>query len=225
VVQPENSLKSRIKSSAKPAAKKKNQLGYGIAVLIIAVIFGIFLANIKAPLAVRWMFGLAFGFVLQRSRFCFTAAMRDPVLTGSTSLLRAVIIAIAVATVGFSAIQFAAFTAGKPIPGNISPVGIHTLIGGILFGIGAVIAGGCASGTLMRVGEAYTMNMIALVFFIVGSAFGAYNFGWAKANLIKSAPAIFLPDVLGWPVAFFGQLLMLFAIYWLALWWDYRKAA
>ncbi|KYO67362.1 YeeE/YedE thiosulfate transporter family protein [Thermovenabulum gondwanense] len=223
--QPQASLKSRVHTvTAKPSVKKKNQLGYGIALLAAIILFGVFLSNIKAPLAIRWMLGIALGFVLQRSRFCFTAATRDPFLTGSTSLLRAVLIAIMIATVGFAAIQYNAFSAGKPVPGNISPVGIHTIIGGIIFGIGAVIAGGCASGTLMRVGEAYIMNMIALVFFIAGSALGAYHFGWWKANVIKNAPSIFLPNVLGWPLAFFGQLVLLFALYWLALWWDYRKA-
>lgn len=223
--QAQTSLKSKLQSTkSKSIAKKKNQIGYGIALLALIIAFGVFLANIKTMLAIRWMIGIALGFVLQRSRFCFTAATRDPFLTGSTSLLRAVIVAILVALIGFSAIQYSAFSAGKPVPGNISPVGIHTLIGGIIFGIGAVIAGGCASGTLMRVGEAYMMNLLALVFFIIGSAFGAYHFGWWKANVIKNSPAVFLPDVLGWPLAFFGSIFALFGLYYLALWWDYRKA-
>jgi len=221
VAQSEVSLKSRVKS--KPAAKKKNQIGYGIALLALIIVFGWYLSTIATSVALRWMIGIVFGFILQRSRFCFTAAMRDPFLTGSTSLLRAVIIAILVAMIGFSAVQFAAVSAGEAVPGNISPVGIHTLLGGIIFGIGAVIAGGCASGTLMRVGEAYVMNMVALVFFVIGSGFGAYIFGWVKDNIVRSSPAIFLPDVLGWPLAFFGQILVLFGLYWLAFWWDYRE--
>jgi len=217
----EISQKMRIRS--RPMVKKKNQVGHGIALLVLIAVFGWYISTIRSALALRWMLGIAFGFVLQRSRFCFTASMRDPVLTGSTSLSRAVIIAVLVAMVGFSSIQYAAFSAGDPIPGNISPVGLHTLIGGIIFGIGAVIAGGCASGTLMRVGEAYVMNMLALFFFIVGSGFGAYSFGWLKEHLIGSSPKVFLPDVFGWPVAFFGQILVLGGLYWLAIWWDYRE--
>ncbi|WDU83426.1 YeeE/YedE thiosulfate transporter family protein [Caloramator sp. Dgby_cultured_2] len=68
-----------------------------------------------------WILGVAAGFTLQRSRFCFTASMRDPVLTGGTSLTKAVIIAIATATVGFAAIQYGAVLKGaEKIPGNIS---------------------------------------------------------------------------------------------------------
>lgn len=220
--QAEVSLKSMVKSKSR--AKKKSQVSYGVALIALIIVFGLYLSTIKSTLVLRWMFGIAFGFVLQRSRFCFTASMRDPVLTGSTSLSRAVIIAVLVAMIGFSSIQYAAYMAGDSIPGNISPVGLHTLIGGIIFGIGAVIAGGCASGTLMRVGEAYIMNILALVFFIIGSGLGAYSFGWIKDNLIRSSPKVFLPDVFGWPVAFFGQILVLCVLYWLAVRWEYRES-
>lgn len=222
MAQSEVSLRSRVGSQ--PKARKKSQLGYAILVVALVIVFGIFLGSLKASLAAKWVFGIAFGFVLQRSRFCFTASMRDPVLTGSTSLTRAVIIAIAVATVGFAGIQFSAYMAGKPIPGLVSPVGIHTIIGAILFGTGMVIAGGCASGTLMRVGEGFIMLMLTLVFFVVGSALGAYNFGWWQGFSMKSSPSIFLPNVLGWPLALLVQFGLLGALYWLATWWEYRKA-
>ncbi len=42
-----------------------------------------------------------------------------------------------------------------------------------MFGIGMVIAGGCASGTLMRVGEGFAMQMLSLLFFVIGSLIGA----------------------------------------------------
>lgn len=219
--QSEVSRRSRVTSRARP--QKKSQVAYGIAVLLLAIIFGVYLGSLKTSLAVKWIFGIAFGVVLQRSRFCFTASARDPVLTGSTSLTRAVLIAIMVATIGFAGIQLAAYMAGKPVPGNISPVGLHTVVGAIIFGIGMVIAGGCASGTLMRVGEGFIMLMVTLVFFVVGSVLGAYHFGWWQVVSINSSPKVFLPDILGWPVAFFGQLIVLGALYWLAVWWEYRK--
>lgn len=222
MAQGEVSLRSRVSSRAK--TKRKSQLGYALLVLALVVIFGIFLGSLKIALAAKWIFGIAFGFVLQRSRFCFTASMRDPVLTGSTSLTRAVIIAIAVATIGFAGIQFSAYMAGKPIPGFISPVGIHTIIGAILFGTGMVIAGGCASGTLMRVGEGFIMLMLTLVFFVAGSVLGAYHFGWWQGFSMKASPAVFLPNVLGWPLALLLQLALLGGLYWLATWWEYRKA-
>lgn len=204
-------------------ARKRSQVGYGVGVLVVAVFIAFWFASVEVPLAVRWIFGIAFGYVLQRSRFCFTASLRDPVLTGSTSLTRAVIIGLAVSTVGFAAIQLGPFLAGKPVPGHISPIGFHVAIGATFFGIGMVIAGGCASGTLMRMGEGFAQQWIAIIFFVAGSVLGAYHFGWWDKVFISNSPKIHLPAVLGWPVAFFGQLLVLAALYVLAIWWENRK--
>lgn len=150
-----------------------------------------------------WVFGIALGFVLQKSRFCFTASMRDPSLTGSTSLTRAVLLAIAIASIGFAFIQFNAFSQGLTIPGNIDPWGLNTVAGAFLFGIGMVIAGGCASGTLMRVGEGFILQVLALVFFIIGSLCGAHDYGWWIQSFAYDG--IFLPDVFGWGVALLIQ--------------------
>lgn len=210
---------SRIKKTKK---KKVNQIPFGIAVLVGIVGVGFFMANNSPKTALMWIFGVALGFTLQRSRFCFTASLRDPVLTGSTSLSKAVIIAISVATVGFAAIQFSAVSKGAAIPGNVSPVGIHTAIGATMFGIGMVIAGGCASGTLMRVGEGFLMQVLSLVFFIVGSLWGARDFGW-WSEMFMPKKGIFLPQVLGWIPALLLQFGLLLVLYILADWFGNRK--
>ncbi len=211
--------------------KRKNQLPAGIILLIILVIAGIFFFQSSPMLGIYWIFGIAFGFVLQKSRFCFTASLRDPVLTGGTSVTRAVIVAFAIATVGFAAIQFSSYLGGNPIPGNISPVGLHTAIGATMFGIGMVIAGGCASGTLMRMGEGFTQQWIAIVFFVIGSLWGAKDWGWWTENVINTtsisdgvrSSGFFLPNVFGWGIAFFGQMILLGVLFIYAEWYEYRK--
>ena len=102
---------------------------------------------------------------MQRSGFCFVASFRDPVMVGSTSLFRAVIIGLMISTVGFGIFQYITISnipnyLIDDIPGQIFPVGINTMIGAILFGIGMVIAGGCASGTLIRIGEGHVMQIV-----------------------------------------------------------------
>jgi uncharacterized membrane protein YedE/YeeE len=141
--------------------------------------------------------------------------MSDPYLTGSTSLTRAVLIAFAITTIGFTAIKYGYFKNGLPIPGMgyVVPISFATVIGAFLFGIGMVIAGGCASGTLMRVGEGFWMQLLSLVFFIIGSLLGAYHFGWWKLNVISKGKAIFLPDVFGWFGAVIIQLLIILFLY------------
>ena len=208
-----------------PRKPKKSQIPYGVAVLILMIVIGIALNFKSGSLAMFWIFGSCFGFVLQKSRFCFTASFRDIWITGSTSLTKAVLIALAVTTIGFTAIKYGAFANGLPIPGMsyVVPVGISTMIGGTMFGTGMVIAGGCASGTLMRVGEGFMMQMLALVFFIAGSLLGAFQFGFWKINFISNSPKIFLPDYFGWFGAVVLQLLLIGCIYIFADKWQNKK--
>lgn len=212
-------------SSRPPRKKKKNQIPFAFGLFVVIVAIGIWLTLRGTDLGLYWVTGLAFGFILQRSRFCFTASMRDPYLTGSTSVTRAVLIAFAVTCIAFTAIKYGYFAQGLPIPGQsyVAPVSIATAIGSFMFGIGMVIAGGCASGTLMRVGEGFWMQLISLFFFVVGSLLGAYHFGWWERNFIVSAPRIFLPDYLGWFGGLVCNLLIIAIIYVIAHKWENRK--
>lgn len=208
--------------------KKKNQIPIGILALLVIIAIGIILMYTTGPrVALFWVLGNCFGFILQRSRFCFTASMRDPYLTGSTSLTKSVLAAFAVTTIGFAAIKYGAFVKGLPIPGQsyVVPFGIHTMVGAFMFGIGMVIAGGCASGTLMRVGEGFGMQILSLLFFVIGSLLGAASFGWWKLTFIVRSPTVFLPDVFGWVGAVVIQLLIILLLWIAADKWSKHKNA
>lgn len=213
---------SRVRPARKP---KKSQIPYAIIITLLIIAFGYYLKQSNDKLSVYWMFGIAFGYVLQRSRFCFTAAFRDPCITGSTSISRAVLVAVGLASIGFLAIKFNAVLSGAESNLNmngVSPVGIPLVVGAILFGTGMVIAGGCASGTLMRVGEGFTMQMLSLVFFIAGSLWGAHDMNfWGKLN--ANAPKIFLPDVFGWFGAIIVQGAIIVLLYIAAVKWQEKK--
>lgn len=229
----EETIKRSPRSSSRPRRKKKNQIPLGIGMFIIIVAIGIWLSlrDPSGSTPLYWMIGIAFGFILQRSRFCFTASMRDPYLTGSTTVTKAVLIAFAITSIAFTAIKYGYFVNGLPIPGQsyVAPVSIATGIGAFMFGIGMVIAGGCASGTLMRIGEGFWMQVISLFFFVVGSLLGAANYGWWERNFIVGAPRIFLPDVLGgtdgfgWIGGLVCNLLIIAIIYVIAHKWGNRK--
>lgn len=210
---------SGIKRSSRSRTRKKkpNQIPYGFGVLLLIVVIGVVLAQVSASLGLFWIIGNAFGYILQRSRFCFTAAMRDPFLTGGTNLTKAVLLAFAITTIGFAAIKYGAFAQGLPIPGQsyVVPISPATAIGAFIFGVGMVIAGGCASGTFMRVGEGFMMQILSLLFFIAGSLLGAWHFGWWKLTFIVRGKAIFLPDLFGWFGAVVVQLAII-ALLWIA---------
>lgn len=201
----------------------KSQIPHALVLIAILIGFGFYLNDVK--LVKYLIFGVVFGMILQRSRFCFTAAFRDPVITGSTSLTRAVFLAIAVGTIGFSALSlYSISTGGKPMgTDSVEPLSILTIIGGVLFGIGMVIAGGCASGTLMRFGEGFQLQWISFIFFIFGSAVGAWAMGFLEPMVIKQKVSVYLPDHLGWAGALIFQFALIAIVYVLAIKWQKKK--
>ncbi len=208
--------------------KKFIQLLSGFGVLVIICLFAFVAQKANPKGAFIILIGTGFGYVLQRSRFCFTAALRDPALTGGTNLTKAVIISLAVASFLFMSINMSKFGMTletfelSAAAGNIKPVGLHTAIGAFLFGIGAVIAGGCASGTLMRMGEGFLQQWLVFVFFVIGSVAGLWV---AKMVTSKTATAVFLPQALGgWLPAVIVQFGLLLGLYLLADAWGRRKA-
>ena len=220
---PKTSLRSS--RTREPKKPKVNQIPIGAVCVAIAIGMGIWLGSKSDMLGLFWITGLAFGFILQKSRFCFTASMRDPWITGSTSLSRAVLMAFAATTILFAGIQYGATSLGLPLPGKgfVAPISFATICGAFMFGVGMVIAGGCASGTLMRVGEGFAMQWLSLFFFIVGSLVGAAHFGWWKENFIVHGPKIFLPDVFGWAGGVVVQLLIILCLYRAAMLWEQKK--
>lgn len=215
--------------------KKENvvQFPLGVALVVALIVVGyLYATSMKAPmLAAFWGIGIALGFTLQRARFCFTAAMRDPCLTGGTNLTKAVVVALAVSTVLVSALQAGVYMKTGDLGaamkiGLVSPVGVHTAVGALIFGIGAVISGGCASGTLMRVGEGFVQQWIALPFFCIGSAIGAATWPlWRGPLMVDMTSSVYLPKLLG---GFFPALVVQFALLlamWIAAdWWGKRGA-
>ncbi len=216
-----------------PRMERASQLPYALALLALLVAAGFQLVRTggSPKSGFIWTVGIAMGLTLQRARFCFTASMRDPVLTGSTSLTKAVVAGLAVGTVGFTAVQLGAyFKTGQLADAmklaGLEPVGLHTVVGGFLFGLGAVIAGGCASGTLMRMGEGFLQQWLVIPFFILGSALGAVTWPlWKAALHVKPTGGVYLPMALGGFVpALLLQFGLLLAMWLLADWWGRRSA-
>ena len=200
----------------------KSQIPHALVLIALLIGLGFYLNDAK--LVKYLIFGVVFGMILQRSRFCFTAAFRDPVITGSTSLTRAVFLAIAVGTIGFSALSlYSISTGGIPLAtDSVAPLSILTVIGGIMFGIGMVTAGGCASGTLMRVGEGFQLQWVALLCFMLGSVAGAWAMGFLEP-LGKANIKVYLPDHLGWAGALIFQFALIAIVYVLAIKWQKKK--
>ncbi len=188
------------------------------AVLICLLIY----FNLNLEMTFSWIFGLLVGFIIQRSRICFTAALRDPVLFGMTELARALIISLMITTVGFALLQYFEMVKGLEISGKIISLGWNIPVGGVIFGIGAAISGGCASGTLIRMGEGFKMQWAALIGFILGSVHGAYDarfwYGFFREPINSHLPTIF-----DWKTGVTLQLFILGVLLWLTYWREKNK--
>lgn len=131
--------------------------------------------------------GILFGFALQRGRFCMNSAFRDILVLKDYTLLKAVVVALIIEMIGFHAMA-----AMNIIHLNPKPLfwGAN-IVGGFIFGIGMVLAGGCASGTSYRVGEGMVGSMVALLgygsFAIVTSSglFKPFKDYLQKTTLVK----------------------------------------
>lgn len=99
------------------------------------------------------------GFVMQRGRFCLTGAYRDLYLTKDNRMFIAVLIAIAIQSIGV----FFLYSLGVIQFKESNFMWLATIVGAFIFGIGIILAGGCATGTWYRAGEGLIGSWIALL--------------------------------------------------------------
>lgn len=121
-------------------------------------------ANEKlAARAIIIVVGFAMGFIMHRSRICFARAFREPFVTGDGEMTKAIMLGILVG-VPMAALLFKAKLLDPYIA--IPPVfWVGSLLGGFVFGIGMIFAGGCASGSLWRMGEGHLKLWVAVFAF------------------------------------------------------------
>ena len=106
-----------------------------------------------------------FGAIAQRTHFCTMGAVADIVNIGDWSRMRMWALAIGVAMLGFNTMVYLGWVeAGKSIYAGSRLIWLSSLLGGALFGVGMVLASGCGSKTLVRIGGG---SLKALVVFAV----------------------------------------------------------
>lgn len=109
--------------------------------------------------------GVLFGFVLQRGRFCMTSGFRDLYLTRDATLFKAYVLSLAIQSTGIFALHAAGIIQFRPDPFQW----LAASVGGLIFGVSLILAGGCASGTYYRIGEGLVGSLVAAVFYGIGA--------------------------------------------------------
>lgn len=199
-----------------------SQQKWNIGFIVFVTLLLALLSQISIHLTVMLALGIGLGFVLQKSRFCLVSALRDPILIGMTQLTRAFILLLGISILGFALVSWGASHSNMPLRLNVFPLGVHTVVGGVLFGIGMVLAGGCTSGLLMRVGEGFAMQWVAFLGLVVGAVIGQRSqVNWR--NAFGESPGIFLPDIIGWVPTLILEILVLAALWRLARWWQIKQ--
>lgn len=206
---------------------KKKQVFVGILVLVLMIVFANFLSTRDTKLALFLLTGLMLGYVFSRSRYGFAGSVRKIYFTGNGALTRALLLMFAlsiIATAGihFGAAQKGAMVAYKAVEGDaiipgsgfVQPASLATIIGGIIFGIGMIFGGCCASGTLTDVGEGEGRAWIVVLFFAIGGIIGTIAEPWWKESVFKKVGIqVYLPDVFGYIGAVLISLFLLLLIY------------
>lgn len=117
-------------------------------------------------LTVAFVMAMVFGVVATRTNFCTMGAVSDWVNMGDTGRFRAWLLALAVALLGSLGLEALSIIdlGDSRIPyRSASFAWPRYLLGGILFGIGMTLAGGCANKNLVRLGGGNTKSLVVLI--------------------------------------------------------------
>lgn len=158
--------------------------------------------------------GMLIGIAMHRSRFCFAGAFRDPFMTGDYRMVKAVAISLVIYCFGSAVIKWNYI---QPDTMGVHHVWFGSLLGGFIFGVGMLLAGGCASSTLWRLAEGHTKYVAAAISFCLVNPLVAMVL--KKYQLLsRFGHGVFLPETIGW--GFSLPLVSMFFMMWvlIAVW-------
>ena len=116
-----------------------------------------------------FLLSAVFGVIAQRTHFCTMGAVSDIVNMGDWTRMRQWALAIGVAMIGFATLGYLGLIdPSKTMHATTRWIVLSAVLGGALFGFGMVLASGCGSKTLVRVGGGSLKSLV--VFFVMGVA-------------------------------------------------------
>ena len=155
----------------------------------------------------------AIGFVIHRTRFCMVNIFREPLFSRDITMAKKFALSLFLVSCGLLFIKISGLT--DPLV-NVYPTFFEgSLIGGIIFGFGMMIAGGCGVGVLWRLAEGEIKQLIVVFFFALTYTVFRYHFDyvwkvWDKG--ILGVP-IFLPNFFGYAGSFIIVSIIIFLWY------------
>ena len=206
------------KSSTFLQAKTKSTSLQPLAGLII-IIIGLLIAFTFSDVILFGfaLIGLFIGIVLQRSRWCIVRALREPFMTGDAEPAVAIIAGLLIGIFGFTVIKIMGI--GSETAMVASNFWMPAIIGGVIFGFGMTIAGGCTIGSSWRAGEGHVKLWLALIGIIIVAPLTAEYIQPAFLNILPAwtKQQIFLPNYF----TYLGAVVIMMLI--LLIWYIFVK--
>ncbi len=131
--------------------------------------------------------GAGFGFVLQRGRFCLNTAFRNILYIKDYTLFRSYVLALVIGVIGAHLLRQLDLL--HIDEGAYTFPWLANILGGYLFGVGMVLAGGGAAGVWYRAGEGLVGSWMAALGLALGAAAAAHG---ALAGVSRSLRSIVL---------------------------------
>jgi len=163
------------------------------------------------------LIGLFIGIILQRSRWCIVRSLREPFMTGDAEPAVAIIAGLIVGLLGFTVIKIMGI--GGEMTMVASNFWMPAIIGGVIFGFGMTIAGGCTVGSTWRAGEGHVKLWLSLIGIVIAAPLTAEYIKPAFMNMLPAGlkQSVFLPDYF----TYFGAVVIMLLI--LLLWYLFAK--
>lgn len=150
--------------------------------------------------------GAVFGILAQRFRFCMVSGISNWQLVGDYRQLMAFAAALLVAILGTQYLELSGTVAIETSSYRNSQLDwFGVIVGGLIFGVGGTLAGGCATRTVIKSGEGNLQSVVALMSFLVFAAITQFMFlepvrlGLTDATAITLVGDAGLASVLGLP--------------------------
>ncbi|XOF33959.1 MAG: YeeE/YedE thiosulfate transporter family protein [Candidatus Electrothrix sp. YB6] len=177
------------------------------------------------------------GYAMHRGRWCMIQGFREPHMTGDCTLAKSVALSIFILAAGGAVVKYAVpitldgYSVLDPSAYVRGTFGWGGVFGGFLFGLGGMLAGGCGSGTLWRVGEGQLKLWIVVPFFGIANSlmtmwFKAEDFegweGWLDEGINDAGilgKFIYLPDAMGYGWTL-GMIALVMALWYVIVTWN-----
>lgn len=142
-------------------------------------------------LGATFFLSMLFGAVTQRSHFCTMGAISDIVNMSDWIRMRQWVFAMGVAMIGFGCLVYAGLVdPTRVLYASTRWTWFSALMGGVLFGFGMVLASGCGSKTLARIGGGSLKSLVVLL--VMGIAAFATLKGLSAVLRVNYVDAVFV---------------------------------